>query len=159
VHAGHPARGRHPSRHRRNPARIITVFAANAAGSALVLLTLAVAAAVANTALSAVLGRVAPRVSGALLAASGAYLLAYWLPHLDGSIPTQRSGLDHISARATSWISGHQSLVASAALLVIAAAALGATLTRRRIRQPDDCCETTTGQARVDEPATVTQAG
>jgi len=138
---------------------IIAVFAANAAGSALVLLALAVAAALADTALSTALGRVArylPRVSGALLAASGAYLLTYWLPHLDGSSPTQKSGLDRISARATTWISDHQTLVATTALVVIVVAAVGATLTLRRARQPEDCCDTTTEPACTDEPATAT---
>lgn len=85
-------------------AGVITVFAANATGSALVLLALAVAAALTHTALSAALGGIArylPRISGALLAASGGYLIAYWLPHLDGSTPTQtlrarpRLGLRH----------------------------------------------------------------
>lgn len=135
---------------------IITVFAANAAGSALVLFALAVAAALAHTALSSALGRAArylPRVSGALLAASGAYLLIYWLPHLDGSTPTQRSGLDRISATATTWISGHQTPVALTALVIIAAA-VPAAASRRRTRQPDDCC--TTEADCTDQPAPAT---
>jgi cytochrome c-type biogenesis protein len=143
---------------------IVAVFLANAAGSALVLLALAVAAALANTALPAVLGRVArylPRVSGALLAASGAYLLMSWLPHLDGSAPTQRSGLDPASAQATIWISSHQGLVATIGLILIAVAALAASLTLRRSPRPEDYCDTTTpDQACADEPATTaTPAG
>lgn len=127
-------------------AGVITVFAANATGSALVLLALAVAAALTHTALSAALGGIArylPRISGALLAASGGYLIAYWLPHLDGSTPTQTSGLDHASASATAWIGANQTTVAVTTLSVIAAAVVISVITGHRHRsdaQATDCC-------------------
>jgi len=61
------------------------VFTAYAAGSALLLITLSLAATVAGHTLTTALQRLARyagRIAGALLAASGIYLLTYWLPQL-----------------------------------------------------------------------------
>lgn len=66
----------------------VAVFAAYSAGSALILITLALLAALAGHTLARALQRVARyagRIAGALLAVSGAYLLLYWLPQLLGT--------------------------------------------------------------------------
>ncbi len=70
------------------PLATLLVFGAYTAGSATVLVSLSLSAALAQGVLARWLGRLLPivgRVSGLLLAASGAYLILYWLPGvLDG---------------------------------------------------------------------------
>lgn len=132
------------------PVAAVTVFAAYAAGSTVLLLALAVAAATANTALSTAIGRVArhlPRIAGALLAASGIYLLAYWTPTLlsNGSTTPSDNPLTRLAAHTTAWINTHQTPVLTTALAVIAAGILAAITLRNRSRRresPAECCAT-----------------
>lgn len=126
------------------------VFAAYAAGSAILLLALAVTAALANTALSRALGRLArhlPRISGALLAASGLYLIVYWAPTLlGGRTPSGNNPLVRAASAASTWISTHQTTVITLAAALVATATLAAIVTTRRSkrRPPDTCRDTDT---------------
>lgn len=120
----------------------IGVFAAYAAGSAVLLLALAAAATLAEGALSVAAGRLArhlPRISGALLAASGLYLVICWLPALVRYGARSGSGpLPVVSGAISAWIVSRENLVAAIAALLVIAAVLAAR--RSRPGQPDACC-------------------
>ncbi|MFC4946615.1 hypothetical protein [Pseudonocardia sp. GCM10023141] len=125
----------------------VAVFAAYAAGSALLLITLAVLASFAGHTLAAALQRVARyagRIAGALLAVSGAYLLVYWLPQLLGTPRLGDAGLAGLAGRVATAITEHQLAVTltAAALVIIAAAAV--IRTRHTPTDapptPEDCC-------------------
>lgn len=78
-----------------NPAQMVGVFTAYALGTGTVLIALTVSAALAKAAVARVVRRLLPvigRVGGAVLVASGAYLIAYWLPNLTGSTGNQPTG-------------------------------------------------------------------
>jgi len=110
---------------------VVAVFTAYAAGSTLLLVTLAVFAAAAATLLTRVLRRVAPyasRLAGALLAASGAYLLYYWLPPLLGGTRPGDGGITALAGHTSTWISAHQLPVVGTATTLIAVLALVAAL-------------------------------
>ena len=80
-----------------NISGVLVVFAAYAAGSATLLLSLALFAAFASGLINRFLRRLLPhmnRITGAVLALSGGYLLLYWLPQLLGGHPLS---LIHIS--------------------------------------------------------------
>ncbi len=125
----------------------IGVFAAYATGSAVMLLALATAAALAQGALSGAVGRLArhlPRISGALLAASGLYLAVYWVPALlrhDGTTPGT-DPLSAVSAAVSTWIGAHQTLVTAGAALLVITAVTATVLAARHSRpgQPEACC-------------------
>lgn len=71
-----------------NPWDVVAVFVAYAAGSSSILIALALSAALAKGALARTVHRLLPavnRISGALLTASGLYLILYWLPTLGGA--------------------------------------------------------------------------
>ncbi|MGQ0573645.1 MAG: cytochrome c biogenesis CcdA family protein [Pseudonocardia sp.] len=132
---------------------VLAVFAAYATGSALLLITLALLAAAASTALARGMRRVAPyagRIAGALLALSGGYLLYYWLPPLLGADRPSDGGVAALSAQVATWISTNLAAVAltATALAVIAGAAV--LLLRRQ--SPDtvhrDCCPPTPATGR-----------
>jgi cytochrome c-type biogenesis protein len=128
-------------------ATAIGVFTAYAAGSAVLLLALATAAGLAQGALSGAIGRLArhlPRLSGALLAASGLYLAVYWVPALlrhDGTTPGT-DPLSAVSAAISTWISAHQDQVTAGAALLVITAVTATVLAARRSRpgQTDACC-------------------
>lgn len=107
----------------------VAVFTAYAAGSALLLITMALAATVAGHALATALQRLARyagRIAGALLAVSGIYLLTYWLPQLLGTPRLADAGLAGLAGRVATTITDHQLGVAliATALVLIAATAL-----------------------------------
>lgn len=88
-----------------NPLQLLAVFAAYAAGSASLLIALAVSAALARGALARGVRRFAPKVNrlaGALVLLSGAYLIAYWLPAVGGGRPASDSWAARSSAQVTS---------------------------------------------------------
>lgn len=117
---------------------VIAVFTAYAAGSALLLVSLALVAAGTATALTRSLRAVAPyasRIAGALLATSGLYLLYYWLPQLLGAAQPSDGGLAALSAHVSGWIAAHQLAVAVvASIIVTGAATISAIATRTRAR-------------------------
>lgn len=131
---------------------VLVVFAAYAAGSATLLLVLAVFAAFASGVISRYVRRLLPymnRITGAVLALSGGYLLLYWLPQLIGDRRSGSGPLTGVVGAVSSWVTGNQVRIAVIAVALIAAAALAAVVTRRRDPEPvddggapggDDCC-------------------
>ena len=128
------------------PATVFLVFAAYAAGSAVLLMTLAVVTAFASTLISRHLRRLLPhmnRITGAILALSGGYLIVYWLPQLLGGGPGT-SALSGAAGSLSGWISSNQLLIVIVAGAVVAVAVTGVLVQRtrsRRLREGDDCCE------------------
>lgn len=117
---------------------VLAVFTAYAAGSGLLLVTLALFASAAATALTRILRGVAPyasRIAGALLALSGGYLLYYWLPQLLGAAGPTRGGLAALSADVATWISDHQLPFVFGAL-TLALATTAAIIATRRASTP-----------------------
>jgi cytochrome c-type biogenesis protein len=118
-----------------DPWEFALVFAAFAAGATSVLLALALSVALATTLVARAmraLGPLVERVAGAMLAASGIYLVAYWAPVLFGSNaqpggPITRT-LERASATASNFLSTHTGAFAIAlAIAGVAAAVLFAT--------------------------------
>lgn len=117
---------------------VIAVFTAYAAGSALLLISLALLAAGTATALARSLRAIAPytsRIAGALLASSGLYLLYYWLPQLLGAARPSDGGVAALSAHVSTWMSDNQFAVVLAAGVILAGTA-ATTLLASRTRNP-----------------------
>ena len=117
---------------------VIAVFTAYAAGSALLLISLALLAAGTATALARSLRAIAPytsRIAGALLASSGLYLLYYWLPQLLGAARPSDGGISALSAHVSTWMSDHQLAVVLVAGVILASTA-ATTLLGSRNRTP-----------------------
>lgn len=115
-----------------NVSGVLVVFAAYAAGSATLLLSLAVFAAFSSRLISRYLRRLLPhmdRITGAILAISGVYLLAYWLPQLLGGRPTLNV-LAGVVGGVSVWISDHQLGIAATAVVLVTAV-VGASLIAR----------------------------
>ncbi len=152
-----------------DPVQLVAVFAAYTAGSASLLVALSLSAALAKGALARRVRRLLPivnRVSGALIVASGVYLLLYWLPSLTGG----PAATDSAAARATKRVSATLAdfFSANAALFavllalfgVLAAAVVAIDLARRpRQRAADiplpECCapDSEPAEARVEATA------
>nr|AEX65090.1 putative mercury transport protein [Rhodococcus sp. Mel] len=123
---------------------VLAVFAAYAAGSSTVLLTLAVVTAFAGTLITQAMRRLIPymnRITGAVLAISGGYLLAYWMPQL--AFGTR--GLDLFSGAASvlsGWIRDNQlaviGIAGAAAIVGISATIVRRLLSKRNTRQEED---------------------
>lgn len=113
---------------------VIAVFTAYTAGSAVLLISLALLAAGAATALKSSLRAIAPyasRIAGALLASSGLYLLYYWLPQLLGAARPSDGGVSALSAQISTWMSAHQlAVVLVAGVILTGAAAISLLATR-----------------------------
>ncbi len=132
-----------------DPLELLAVFGAYAAGSASLLIALSMSAALAKGTLERGLRRLLPvvsRVSGVLLAASGAYLLLYWLPALGGGRPSSDSWAAGISDSASSWLAEFfrtNVTTFAVALAVLSVLGLGLLASRRRAQPPargDDAC-------------------
>lgn len=136
-----------------NLAGVLVVFAAYAAGSATLLLTLSVGAAFASDLLTRVVRRVLPyasRIAGAVLVLSGGYLVAYWLPPLvTGGNPSQ-SVLTTVTAALSQWVSAHLLGVTLAALAVLTGITTIALVSRQRHTPApaEDCCAPVTSADR-----------
>lgn len=131
---------------------VLAVFTAYAAGSALLLITLALLAAATSTALARGMRRVAPyagRIAGALLALSGGYLLYYWLPPLLGADRPSDGGITALSAQVATWISTNLAAVTLTTTALALATAAAVLLRRRSTADADhSCCPPTAGPAR-----------
>jgi len=110
-----------------NAGQLVAVFAAYAAGSSSILIALSLSAALAKGGLERGVRRFLPvvnRVAGALLTASGVYLILYWVPTLGGAVVPD-SSLVRFSAEVSSilapFFSAQRAVFAAglAALLVI----------------------------------------
>ncbi len=167
-------------------AALAGVFAAYAAGASAVLVLLALSSALASGAVAAVLRRASrhiPRIAGAVLTASGAYLVAYWAPALFTGSPNQgiAAATGAFSATATGLIAANAPLIAALAAAAAATVLLGALLARRRQaapagtpdrpapapgqagpgkpdRQGGDCCAPAEDQALAERAAPRTRA-
>lgn len=134
-----------------NLSGVLVVFAAYAAGSATVLLTLAVFAGFASGMISRYVRRLLPhmnRIVGLVLAASGGYLLLYWLPQLLGGGGPGSTALVGVVDALSTWIGRNQPMIAVTALMLITIAAAAGVLSRRRTPDSvqtneapgEDCC-------------------
>lgn len=120
---------------------VLAVFTAYAAGSAVLLVTLAVLAAATSTVLARHLqhlARHASRITGAVLALSGLYLLYYWLPPLLGAGRAGDAGLGALAGHVATAIRDHQLAVVVTAAVLIGAVALATALARRTPREDTD---------------------
>lgn len=136
---------------------VLLVFGAYAAGSATLLLTLALFAAFASGLIHRFLRRLLPhlhRITGVVLALSGGYLLLYWLPQLLGDGRSGGMALAGVAAAIATWIGAHQMLIALSALGLIIAAAVAVLFARRTTNTgaAGDCCSV------EDEPVDTTSA-
>ncbi len=142
-----------------NITSLIVVIAAYGAGAATLLITVSLAAALAGTAIAPVtrtLARYSGRIIGALLTATGIYLIAYWLPQAtSGGAATGASGpLSTVATVTQNWVSNNVPLVTAAALALISAAVITGWLAHRKATSaPDDCCPPPAA-AHLNSPAT-----
>ncbi|AMY26273.1 cytochrome c biogenesis CcdA family protein [Rhodococcoides fascians] len=121
-------------------AGLLLVFGVYAAGSATVLLLLALATAAAGSGLTRHVARLArhgPRVTAVVLLLTGAYLAWYWYPAATSDAPVaagRGGGLTDVSAVVSSWIQTRATLIgALAAASALVVLALGVLQRRRRI--------------------------
>lgn len=125
----------------RNALQMLGTFGAYGAGAGTVLTALAVSAALARAGLARWLRRLLPvvgRLAGIVLVASGAYLVAYWLPALQrgsGGARAPVSAPEALSARLSTLLDGHAG-VFGALFLVLIAAGMAAWI--RTLRRPAD---------------------
>jgi cytochrome c-type biogenesis protein len=138
---------------------LLLVFAAYAAGSATVLLLIAVITAAAGAALTrkiTALARYGPRVTAAVLVATGAYLAWYWYPAATNGTATasRAGGLARFSATVSTWVQAHSTLIAliaAAAVLLVAALAVRHRLrSRNRDRHTTPARHGDSGKAGTD---------
>jgi cytochrome c-type biogenesis protein len=119
-----------------NPLQMLAVLAAYGAGSATVLTALAVGAATARVGLQRGLRQLLPvagRLGGAVLVASGVYLVVYWWPALGHTTGRGRAPVSLPDA-ASAWLSrlldGHTGSFAALSATLAAAAAVTALRAR-----------------------------
>jgi cytochrome c-type biogenesis protein len=119
-----------------DPLRVLVVFAAYAAGAATVLTALSLSVALAKAVVARAVRWVVPivnRLAGGLLAASGVYLIVYWLPTLRGGVTTT-PGVVRFVERLSSGVAGVLSANTApllGALAVLAALGIGLLLGAR----------------------------
>ncbi len=108
-------------------ASTLAVFVAYGAGAATVLILLALSAAIASGALARNVRHLLPvasRLGGAVLTASGLYLVAYWAPVLAGdrSGTVLTNGGGRLSGALSNLVEGHEAVILAAAVAAVAAA-------------------------------------
>jgi cytochrome c-type biogenesis protein len=122
--------------------QVIKILPAFGAGAASVLLTVVFACAIAQGPTAALTraaaGPLAPRLGGLLLIASGAYLLAYWLPAVLGDRPEGWAAdlASSLSSSASEFISTHGGLILLMLALFIAVGTVARAVVLRRSSQP-----------------------
>ena len=134
-------------------AGLLLVFGVYAAGSASILLLLALATTAAGTGLTrhvARLGSYGPRITGAVLLLTGVYLAWYWWPAATADnnlVATGRAGgVARLSTTLSGWVQAHTAPIAALAVIsLLVVLALGAAHRRRRAssESPEACCDTT----------------
>lgn len=145
---------------------LLGVFAAYGAGATTILLLLTVSTALASGALERGLRRVArviDRVAGTILALSGAYLIAYWVPVLVGARPNGilSGSTSGISGRLQALVAGNIGLVTALTALAVGSAVLVLLVARLRGHGPDaggtdnDCCVPPVEEHPATEPLRV----
>lgn len=122
--------------------QVIKILPAFGVGAASVLLTVIFACAMAQgptMALTrAAAGPLAPRLGGLLLVASGAYLLAYWVPAVVGDRPEGWAAdlASKLSSGASEFISTHAGLILLLLALFVAIGTVARAVALRRTPQP-----------------------
>ena len=107
-------------------AGLLLVFGVYAAGSASILLLLALATTAAGTGLTrhvARLGSYGPRITGAVLLLTGVYLAWYWWPAATADnnlVATGRAGgVARLSTTLSGWVQAHTAPIAALAVIII----------------------------------------
>jgi cytochrome c-type biogenesis protein len=143
---------------------LLGVFAAYGAGASTILLLLTVSTALASGVLERGLRRVArviDRVAETILALSGVYLIAYWVPVLVGARPNGAlsGSTSGVSGRLQALVAGNIGLVTAVAALAVGAAVLVLLIARLRGRgeeagdsDDDSCCAPPVGQDAATDP-------
>lgn len=127
-----------------NPLQMLGVFGAYSAGSATILTALAVSASFAKAGLARGVKRLLPlagRLGGAVLVASGVYLVSYWLPALRSGSGRGRAAVslpDRLSSQLTALLDGHTGLFALIAAVLAAAGLASAVAWHRRLPDAGD---------------------
>lgn len=116
---------------------LVSVFVAYAAGASTVLTLLALSAALASSALATGLRRISrylPRVAGAVLVASGIYLIAYWVPALGSGNANQTlvRGASPLTSAVSDFVQAHTIQIGAAAIAAVSVALLAALWMRRQ---------------------------
>jgi cytochrome c-type biogenesis protein len=95
-----------------NPFQFLAVFGAFAAGASSALLALSLSIAMASGIVARAMRRIGPAmhaIAGALLAASGAYLILYWLPEIvgDGEPGASVDTVNEVSSTVANFLTDH----------------------------------------------------
>lgn len=144
---------------------LLLVFAIYAAGSATVLLLVAVVAAVAGSVLSrriAALTRFVPKVTAAVLILTGVYLAWYWFPVVVGDAPSAgRTDVAAVSATISNWLQSNTGVIAGLSTTVVLIVLLSGFLHQRRRnsgrRTEEDCCDPQSTHSPGDRPSVPTE--
>lgn len=147
-----------------NPLRMLVVFGSYVAGTATVLVALSLSIALAKATVALAVrswASVINRLAGALLSASGVYLVIYWLPTLEssptGSTPGVVRFTEHMSSTLESFFSAHTALFVAVlgALTVLGTllllAANGRESDDAAQMRAEDCCAPMSTSARSGE--------
>ncbi len=121
---------------------ITTLVSAYAPGASTVLVLLALSAALASSALATALRRISrylPLGAGAVLVASGLYLIAYWAPALNSGQANQAlaSSTSPLTSALSTFVQAHTTQIAAVAIVAVLAALLAALSTPRRPTHDD----------------------
>ncbi len=123
---------------------ITTLVSAYAPGASTVLVLLALSAALASSALATALRRISRYLplgagAGAVLVASGLYLIAYWAPALNSGQANQAlaSSTSPLTSALSTFVQAHTTQIAAVAIVAVLAALLAALSTPRRPTHDD----------------------
>jgi cytochrome c-type biogenesis protein len=108
-----------------NPVQFLAVFGAFAAGASSALLALSLSIAAASGIVARTMRRLGPAmhaIAGALLAASGLYLIVYWLPQVIGDDRPGISTVDEVSSTVANFLTDHTGAFAIGLGLIVAVA-------------------------------------
>lgn len=117
---------------------LIWIFLAFATGVGAVLVPLSIVTALAAGAPASAARRlfpVLPKVTGAVLALTGIYLVVYWAPVAGGgSADTSAPGrlVNSVAVSVTGWVSNHQAITLSVAIAVLVSAIVGVVAVPRK---------------------------
>lgn len=92
------------------------------------------------------IARYGPRVTAAVLVATGAHLAWYWYPTATNGTATSSGGLARFSATVSTWIQAHTILVAVSAAII--GLAVTARVLRHRLRSRNSAPSTRTTTCR-----------
>ncbi|MBD2764768.1 cytochrome c biogenesis protein CcdA [Kocuria sp. cx-455] len=147
---------------------LLLVFGVYAAGSATVLLLVAMTTATAGSLLTrrvAALARYGPKVTAAVLVLTGIYLTWYWFPAATSDAPAsgRTDGIAAVSAAVSGWLQGQTVLITGLSIAAVLLALVVGALQRRRRTSArmttEDCCGAESPRSADDEPDASTAQG